>query len=149
MKIPIRSKDFWSGLFFITFGLVSLALSMDYDRGSAARMGPGFFPTVLGSLTAILGIMIAARALLRHGDEMEVPVLRPLVFVITGVICFGLLIDKTGLVLATFVLVVLARLGGRDYFRIKEIFLQYVILTVAVAALFVFALQLPIQLWPV
>lgn len=148
MKLPVRSKDFWSGLFFIMFGLGSLALSSGYESGSAARMGPGFFPSVLGWLIAFLGIVIAARAFWRQGEEVDIPLLRPLFFVIVGVVCFGLLVDKAGLVLATLALVVLARAGGRDFFRIREIFLQYVVLTAAVAALFVFALQLPIQLWP-
>jgi hypothetical protein len=51
MKIK-HAKDFWSGVMFTTFGLGFAVIAQNYDMGTAARMGPAYFPTVLGGLLA-------------------------------------------------------------------------------------------------
>ncbi|HEX5768157.1 MAG TPA: tripartite tricarboxylate transporter TctB family protein, partial [Burkholderiales bacterium] len=60
MKLRIRApKDFWAGLMFIGFGLFFMAWALThYQMGSAVRMGPAYFPTVLGGLLAFLGAMV-------------------------------------------------------------------------------------------
>jgi hypothetical protein len=65
-----------------------------------------------------------------------------------GIIVFGVTIDRIGLVAATLILVVAARFGGPDYYRLKEIAIQYVVVTAAVAFLFITLLALPIRIWP-
>jgi hypothetical protein len=57
MKI-VNGKDFWAGLMFITFGLAFMLISRNYPMGSALRMGPAYFPTVLGGLMAVLGAIV-------------------------------------------------------------------------------------------
>jgi len=57
-----NGKDFWSGLMFMGFGIAFFVLSRDYTMGSALRMGPGYFPTVLGGLLAVLGLLVFARS---------------------------------------------------------------------------------------
>ena len=48
--MPIRApKDFWTGVMFIAFAAVAMAVARDYSLGTAVRMGPGYFPLVLGS----------------------------------------------------------------------------------------------------
>ena len=42
--------DLWSGVMFGSFGLLFIVLSRQYQLGSAAKMGPGYFPTMLGAL---------------------------------------------------------------------------------------------------
>ncbi len=51
--MQIRNKrDFWSGMMFLIIGLLFVLLSRQYQLGTAAKMGPGYFPTVLGGLLA-------------------------------------------------------------------------------------------------
>ncbi|MGP1664418.1 MAG: tripartite tricarboxylate transporter TctB family protein, partial [Rhodanobacter sp.] len=57
-----NGTDFWAGLIFIGFGLGFVLTASNYSMGSAARMGPGYFPTVLGGLLALLGGGIVVRA---------------------------------------------------------------------------------------
>ena len=64
MKIK-SPKDFWSGLMFIGSGLFFMIWGMiHYQMGTAVRMGPAYFPTVLGGLLAVLGAIILAESLL-------------------------------------------------------------------------------------
>lgn len=58
-----NGKDFWAGLMFIAFGLGFMLVAMNnYNMGTAVRMGPAYFPTLLGGLQAILGLAIFIRA---------------------------------------------------------------------------------------
>ena len=63
-------KDFWSGVVFMTFGAIALAVSSGYRMGTAARMGPGYFPRVLGMLLIVLGAIIALRATRTKGGPV-------------------------------------------------------------------------------
>jgi len=64
VKLRIRSpKDFWAGLMFIAFGLFAAIWAYaNYQMGSAVRMGPAYFPTVLGGLLAVLGLLVLLEA---------------------------------------------------------------------------------------
>ncbi|OGA96635.1 MAG: hypothetical protein A3G27_20610 [Betaproteobacteria bacterium RIFCSPLOWO2_12_FULL_66_14] len=57
-----NGKDFWAGLMFMGFGLAFMFVSRNYPMGSALRMGPAYFPTVLGGLMAVLGAIIFLRS---------------------------------------------------------------------------------------
>src|SRR5471030_354791 len=59
-----NGKDFWAGLMFVGAGLSFMLVSQNYPMGSAVRMGPAYFPTVLGGLLAILGAVVFIRAFL-------------------------------------------------------------------------------------
>jgi len=62
MKIR-NQKDFWAGLMFLAFGLGFAILALNYQMGTAVRMGPAYFPTVLGGLMALLGAIVLLRSL--------------------------------------------------------------------------------------
>src|SRR2546428_12771801 len=61
MKIT-NGKDFWAGLMFIAFGLAFMIVAQNYAMGNAVRMGPAYFPTVLGGILAVLGAVVLLRA---------------------------------------------------------------------------------------
>ena len=61
MKIT-NGKDFWAGVMFVAFGLAFMWKAQDYAMGTSVRMGPAFFPTVLGGLLAVLGAAVLFRA---------------------------------------------------------------------------------------
>jgi putative tricarboxylic transport membrane protein len=75
-----NGKDFWAGLMFIGFGLGFMLVALNYPMGSAVRMGPAYFPTVLGGLLAVLGAMVFFRAFVsKLSEPLKVFTFRPLI----------------------------------------------------------------------
>ena len=148
MIIEIRnSKDFYSGLIFIFFGVLAIGIARDYPMGTAVRMGPGYFPTILGGSLALLGLVVSARFLWLSGEAMEPWALRTLLFVLGATLAFGFLIQPLGLFLTTLLLVVLSCLGGWK-FRLREVAILSLGLAALAVGLFVYALGLPFNVWP-
>ena len=148
MEIDVhKSKDFFAGLLFVFFGLLSVWISRDYPMGSAGKMGPGYFPTILGGTLALFGFIISIRSLWVRGEPIRLQTFRPLVLIVSSVIAFAMLVNPLGLVLATFVLVFLSTLGGGPI-RLGEGTLLFLILALISALLFVYGLGLSFTLWP-
>ncbi len=57
-----NGKDLWAGLMFMGIGLGFIIVSSNYPMGTAVRMGPSYFPTVLGGIQVVLGAIIFFRA---------------------------------------------------------------------------------------
>ena len=98
-------KDFWAGILFITFGLAAVLIAREYPIGTAGRMGPGYFPRVLGLMMIGLGAILSLRALKLKGTPIQFGSFKPLLIVLGSVIIFALLAPKLGLVLATIALI--------------------------------------------
>jgi hypothetical protein len=82
-----NGKDFWAGLMFIGFGLGFTLVAQNYPMGSAVRMGPAYFPTVLGGLLAVLGAMVLFRAFVsKFSEPLKVFTFRPLLLAASIVI---------------------------------------------------------------
>ena len=149
MKIGIRSrKDFGTGLIFVFFGAGAMVMSRHYPMGTVMRMGPGYFPCILGGLLALLGFVIALRALWVRGEAPTPLALRPVALVLGAVLAFALLVHSLGLVLAILALVVMSCPGGLE-FRLREVAVLSLVLAALVLGLFVYGLGLPFKLWPV
>ncbi len=140
-------KDFWSGLMFLAFAAASLVTAQGYSMGRGGRMGPGYFPTLLGGVLALLGIILIVRSLAFHGEAVERIQWRPLVVLTACVILFGLTIQSLGLVIALSVTTFVAAFAGRDA-RWKEAVLLSAGLTLLAVLIFVVALRLPLPIWP-
>ncbi len=73
-----NGKDFWAGLMFIGFGLAFVLIARNYPMGSAVRMGPAYFPTVLGGMLSVLGAMVLFRAFVsKFAHPLRVFLFRP------------------------------------------------------------------------
>ena len=71
MSALIKSpKDFWTGVMFLCFGGIAFAISRDYAFGSAGRMGPGYFPSVLSCLLMSFGALTLLRGVRQHGAAL-------------------------------------------------------------------------------
>ena len=148
MKIKFsRSKDLIAGLIFIFFGIAAIWLARDYPMGSARRMGPAYFPTIIGGALAMFGLAISGRSLWRLSEPVRLPTLRPLIMIIAGVVGFALLLEPLGLVLALFVLILISCLGG-SHFRLLEVAILYIVLALIAVFFFVYGLGLQFSLWP-
>lgn len=80
MKIK-APKDFWAGLMFMGFGLGFLMVAQSYRMGTAIRMGPGYFPSVLGAMLAVLGLVVFAGSFVTTGSKVPRLYLKPNLFV--------------------------------------------------------------------
>ena len=141
-------KDFWSGLMFLGVGLFfAIWATVNYQMGSAVRMGPAYFPVVLGGLLAVLGFVILGGSFVLDGPKVPRLHFRPLFMVLASCIAYGYLMKPLGMVLATAAMVVIAALGGHE-FRWKEVALLALALVVFSVLVFVKALSLPFPLWP-
>jgi hypothetical protein len=140
-------KDFWSGMFFFGVGSAFGLLSLNYSLGVPQRMGPGYFPMLLGGALAFFGLFIAVRAFLREGEAVPRIYLRPFFAVLAAVGLFALLLRPLGLVLTTVILVLVGPLAYAEL-RWREAVVLALALAAGSAIVFVWMLGLPIPLWP-
>lgn len=141
-------RDFWAGVMFLAFGLFAAVWAVaNYQMGSAVRMGPAYFPAVLGGLLAVLGLIVLIESLSIEGPAVAKINLRPLILISAGCVVYGYLMKPLGLVLATAALVFIAALGGHE-FKWKEVTILYVVLIVFSVLVFVKGLTLPFPICP-
>ena len=151
-------KDFFSGLLFIVVGGSFAYGASTYQVGTGARMGPGYFPLLLGIILALMGVVVAVRAFMTGtpgGDRIGAIAWRPLFLVLSANVAFGALmigvpaigIPQFGLVVAIFALVTIASFAA-EKFIVKEVLVLSVILSVGSYAAFVKLLGLQFPVWP-
>jgi len=139
-------EDFWAGIMFIGFGVLAIFISQDYPFGSASRMGPGYFPTWLGIIMAVLGVAVSAQGFKVKGEGVGKFAWKAMLLLSVAFIFFGWAIDHVGFIPAMFVMVFLAAAAGRE-FRIKEVFIIAIVLIIGCWALFIKGLELPFPLF--
>jgi putative tricarboxylic transport membrane protein len=140
-------KDFWSGIMFIAFAVVAMLTARGYSLGSAGRMGPGYFPMLLGGALGFLGIILVARSLVVEGETIGRLRLLPLLLIALGVCLFGLAIERLGLLVALIAATSVTAFASRDS-RPLEVAALALALAIFAVAVFVLALRLPLPLWP-
>jgi len=147
MKIK-SPKDFWAGLMFIGFGLFFVIWALiHYQMGTAVRMGPAYFPAVLGGLLAVLGAFVLFGSFAIEGPPVPAFSYRPLILISVACVLYGYLMKPLGLVGATAALVYVSALGGHE-FNWKEVTILYLILIAFSWLVFVKGLTLPFPVWP-
>jgi hypothetical protein len=140
-------KDVLAGVVFIGFGLAFSVGATSYDIGTALRMGPGYFPLVLGGLLVLLGVVIIAKGFVagEGADIGRVP-WRAGVLIVGALLFFGATIRGLGVVPSVFVTALLAGFAGRRTGAVAPVVIA-VALTVVSVLIFVTALQLPLPLF--
>ncbi len=151
-------KDFYCGLMFLIVGTAFALLSTKYNVGTGARMGPGYFPRMLGVLLAVLGVIITVQsftAKVEGGDKIGAFAWRPLCYIIGANIVFGILLGglpsiklpAMGLIAGIYALTFIASLAG-DTFRPKEVFILATGLAIGSYLAFILLLKLQFPVWP-
>ena len=140
-------KDFWSGVMFCGFAATALSAARGYSLGSAGRMGPGYFPLLLASLLGALGAVLIGRSILIGGEPVARFHVLPLAVIATAISLFGVLIEPLGLVVSLAVLTVMSAWVGAQ-FRLAETLALAAALILFCVGVFVYALSLPLNLWP-
>ena len=147
MQLIRNPKDFLAGLLFMAFGTAAMLLSGSYPVGSAARMGPGYFPRVLGSLIIGLGAVLCLRGFRATAEGQPSWHWRPLVIVLASVGLFSLTAQWLGLAISAMALVFASSMASGE-FRWKEALLSGVILGLASVLVFAYGLGMPLPVWP-
>jgi hypothetical protein len=151
-------KDFFSGLMFALVGGAFAWGATSYTIGTGARMGPGYFPLLLGVFLAILGGLIMFYSLIGHkegGDKVGKFAWKPVVFVLGANVVFGILlgglprfgVPSMGLIMAIYALVISASKAG-DTFSLKESLILATVLSVGSYLAFIKLLKLQMPVWP-
>lgn len=143
----LQQKDFASGLLLVAIGVVGALYGREYPMGTAAQMGPGYFPMALSIGVLTVGAVLTIKSFFAQVDVIERIHWRSVCAVVLAIVLFGLTVERAGLAVAIFLLVAVGALGGREN-RLKEVVLAYIGLTLASAALFVVGLGLPIRILP-
>ncbi|MCC6194356.1 MAG: tripartite tricarboxylate transporter TctB family protein [Burkholderiales bacterium] len=116
MAMIRNQKDFGAGLLYIAFGAVGFYIARDYGMGTASRMGPGYFPTVLSVLLMAFGLASAIRSFLTK-EEAQVGKFawKAAAFILGATVLFGLLLTRAGLVIALVVLCLVSAAGSQSF----------------------------------
>jgi hypothetical protein len=151
-------KDFFSGLLFMGVGVAFAWGATNYSVGTGARMGPGYFPLMLGVLMAVLGTVITFNSLVvetEDGDKIGSWAFKPLFFIIAANLVFGLMlgglpsfkIPAMGLIVGIYALTFIASLAGEE-FKVKEVAILATILAIMSYLAFIVLLKLQFPVWP-
>jgi hypothetical protein len=134
---------------FIGFGAFFAGFGTQYTIGTAARMGPGYFPTVLGILLMVLGLVVSITGLSSKANEERIDRFdwRTLLIILGSVVLFGILLPRAGLVLSLLTLVLVSAFASHE-FKLKEAIINAAVLIILSLVVFVWALSLQFQLWP-
>jgi hypothetical protein len=151
-------KDFFSGLMFTAVGVAFAWGATKYSLGTGARMGPGYFPMMLGVLMAVLGGVITFKAMVietEDGDKVGSWAWKPLLFIIAANLLFGLMLGGLpsikfpafGLIVGIYALTFVASLAGEE-FKFKEVIVLATVLAIMSYLAFIVLLKLQFPVWP-
>ena len=149
MKARIKApKDFWAAVMFIGVGAFFMIWALThYQMGTAVRMGPAYFPAVLGGLMVFLGLLVFIESLTMEGPPVPTMKFRPLILISGACVIYGYMMKPLGLILATALLVFISAFGGHE-FKWREVSVLYLVLIVFSLLVFVKGLTLPFPICP-
>lgn len=113
--IARNAKDFWTGVIYVAVGATAIFLSRDYGMGTAVKMGPAYFPTILSGLLILIGSISVLRSFLRPGTPISSFALKGLVLVTVATLLFGFVVRGAGLAIALPLLIVISAFASSRF----------------------------------
>jgi hypothetical protein len=138
-------KDFWTGLIYICFGSSAMLIAREYGMGTAIKMGPAYFPTILGGLLVGIGAISTIRSFIISGAPVGAFAFKGLILVSVSVLLFGFLVRGAGLAVALPLLVIISAYAS-TYFRWCPTIITAVGLTLFCALVFLRGLGIPLPI---
>jgi hypothetical protein len=138
-------KDFWAGVMFIGIGAAAIIGARNYPFGSALRMGPGYLPTFLGGILALIGFYVMVRGFFRSEKIDRNWSVRALILLPFSLGLFGIVMDTMGFIPALVVLIFGSAASGRE-FKVIEVLTIALLLVALSVAVFIWGLGLPFTL---
>lgn len=146
MHSTIRSpKDFCAGLIYLAIGLVAIYLGRELPMGTALKMGPSYFPTVLGSLLALIGVISLVRSFMQKGEPIPRFAWKPLLLITVATVVFGLLVRGAGFVIALPIYIIMTAYAS-VHFRWVPTLVIAAIATLLCSLVFIKGLGVPLPL---
>lgn len=138
-------RDIIAGIFICIVGLFFGIGAQNYSFGTAARMGPGYIPLVLGWVLFALGLLIMVPAFFRKGERIEVH-WDSLLASTAALVVFAFSLQILGVFLSTVLAVLIASVPKRMNFGIRGV----IAITIAVitSLIFVAGLNMTVSLFP-
>lgn len=142
----IRStKDFWTGLIYIFFGVSAILIARDYSMGTGVKMGPAYFPTILGGLLSAIGAIAVIRSFIVPGTPISAFTFKGLILVSVSTLVFGFVVRGAGLAVALPLLIFISAIASTR-FRWRPTLVMAVVLTIFCAVVFVKGLGIPLPI---
>jgi hypothetical protein len=138
-------KEFWSGVMFLFFGLAAVLIGQDYEMGSAGRMGPGYFPSVLGGILSVIGLISVVRSFFSKGEGLGRFAFKQAFLVLFGVFLFGMIVRGAGIIIAILLMVFVSSYASAK-FRWTSAILLAIGSAVFCVLVFVVGLGLPMPI---
>jgi hypothetical protein len=139
-------QDFGAAIVFLLIGIAGLYFGRELTYGTAARMGPGYFPYLLSWLIIAIGVVVGLMSLSVEGPPIEAPQFRPIFFVLLSVVIFGYLMSYVGLAITGVVMTLIAAFARRN-FNLFESLALGIGLSIACVLIFVYGLGQPLPAW--
>jgi uncharacterized membrane protein len=149
--LKIRNqRDFGAGVMYIVIGLFFTLVATQYQMGTAAKMGPGYFPFFLGILMTLLGLLVLVKSLRATAMIESIPEFNwRIIGQITGaVVLYGVLLPRMGFLIAVVALVLVSASASKE-FTWKGSLINAAFLVAFTYSVFVMGLKLQFPLLPV
>lgn len=151
-------RDFFAGLMFLVIGMAFAIGAYSYNMGEGARMGPGYFPRMLGVILALLGTFIVFESLTIatvDGEKIGSFAWKPLCFILGANFVFGIClgglpsigVPALGLIIGIYALTIIASMAG-DTFKWSQVLALATVLSIISYLAFIVLLKLQFPVWP-
>ncbi len=150
MSLSLRGNrpDLLASATFIGLGGLVLWSTRDLPAGSAAMMGPGFMPLMIGSLVVALGVVVGLIGLFKQAEAIDKVQLRPLLILLTAVGGFALAAEVAGFVIAAAGLIIFGSMADKEW-RVREVLISSTVLTLFGLLVFIYGLDVQMPVGPV
>lgn len=144
-----NTRDFYAGLMFIIFGAIFIVLSLQYTMGTASKMGPAYFPAILGGILVGLGSIVLFGSMSKSAPELKVEKfeLDIIGYLLGSVAVFAALLVPGGFVAALLGLIFISSKASHE-FSLRDTSISVVVLAIASYLVFIKGLQLQMPSWP-
>jgi hypothetical protein len=143
--IARNPKDFWTGLIYILVGSAAVIISREYGMGTAMKMGPAYFPTILGAVLMGIGVISVVRSFFTAGTPIGAVAWKGLLLIVAATVLFGLIVRGAGLAIALPLLVVISA-AASTRFSLKTALIEAAAITVFCIFVFVQGLGVPLPI---
>ena len=147
----LKNKDLLAGLMFMAIGTIFVVGAYNYQMGTAARMGPGYFPRILGGLMTVLGVIIAGIGLKNQAQWAKTAGIgwtwKPVIILTAAVLLFGFTLPTLGMIIAISLLTFISGFGVKDK-DYRQLVMITVIMCLFCAGVFIWGLKLQMKLFP-
>jgi hypothetical protein len=142
-------RDLWAGLMFAIIGIIFMVLSKQYSIGTSAKMGPGYFPMVLGGLMTLFGVIITLGAYSGKAEMLKLSPVgwREFILLLASVAVFAIALPRLGMVISVALLILISAVASHE-FKLKDTLISIVVLVLLAYGMFVKGLELQFPVWP-